>query len=296
MRFGITPLELANIISLVSEGGKVDFHRFSFEQIIRATRERGFSLMEVTMDVGFVLPGGLTERTVTALKAVKDELGLTYTAHLPLWAIEPACPNAIMREASLECLVDAVELVRPLEPEVFVLHATGALAAEFSRLPVSPFIRNIIADQFASLAEESVRELLKRTKLPSRKIALENIEFPFEGTWRVAERLDTSICFDTGHLLAGYSGPIEVLDFVKRYYSRIREIHLHDGGHNPVGGDVVRRFDHQTLGTGALPIEAFLTELQKRRYKGAIIFELTQSQALASLEVIRRCLPDLPID
>jgi sugar phosphate isomerase/epimerase len=296
MRFGITPLELANIISLVSEGGKVDFSRFSFEHIVRATRERGFSLMEVTMDVGFVLPGGLTERTVTALKAVKDELGLTFTAHLPLWAIEPACPNAIMRQASLECLVNAVELVRPLEPEVLVLHATGALAAEFSRLQVSPFIRSLITEQFASFAEQSVHELLKRTKLPSRKLALENVEFPFEGTWRIAEKLDTSICFDTGHLLAGYSGAIEVLDFVKRYYSRIREIHLHDGGHNPVGEDVVRRFDHQTLGTGALPIEAFLTELHQKRYKGAIIFELTQRQALASLEVIRKRLPDLPID
>jgi sugar phosphate isomerase/epimerase len=296
MRFGITPLELANIISLVSEGGQVDFRRFSFEHIIRVTRERGFSLMEVTMDVGFVLPGGLTERTVMALKALKDELGLTYTAHLPLWAIEPACPNEIIREASLECLVKAVERVRPLEPEVLVLHATGALAAEFSRLDVSPFIKNIITDQFASFAEQSVRELLERTKLPSRKIALENIEFPFEATWRIAERLDTSICFDTGHLLAGYSGPIDVLDFVKRYYSRIREIHLHDGGHNPVGEDVVRRFDHQTLGTGALPIEALLTELHRRRYKGAIIFELRQSQALESLEVIRRRLPDLPID
>jgi sugar phosphate isomerase/epimerase len=296
MRFGITPLQLPNIISLVSEDGHVDFRRFSFEHIIRATRERGFSLMEITMDVSFVLPGGLTERTVTALKALKDELGLTYTAHLPLWAIEPACPNEIIREASLECLVKAVELVRPLDPEVLVLHATGALAAEFSRLQVSPLIKNIITDQFAGLAEQSVREFLKRTKLPSRKVALENVEFPFEGTWRIAERLDTSITFDTGHLLAGYSGPIEVLDFVKRYYSRISEIHLHDGGHNPVGEDVIRRFDHQALGTGKLPIEALLTELQRRRYKGAIIFELTQSEALESLEVIRKRLPNLPID
>ena len=287
---------MPNIISLVSEDGQVDFRRFSFEQIIRGAREQGFSLMEVTMDVGFVLPGGLTEQTVMTLKALKEELGLTYTAHLPLWAIEPASPNEIMREASLKCLIKAAELVRPLDPEVLVLHATGALAAEFSRLQVSPLIRNIITDQFASMAEQSVREFLKRTKLPSRKIALENIEFPFEGTWRIAERLDTSITFDTGHLLAGYSGPIEVVDFVKRYYSRIREIHLHDGGHNPLGEGVIRRFDHQALGTGALPIEALLTELQRRRYKGAIIFELTQRQALESLEVIRKRLPDLPID
>jgi sugar phosphate isomerase/epimerase len=296
MRFGITPLEMANVLEMIGEGGSPDFSKFSFVEIIRTVRKHGFSLMELTMDVGYVLPGGLTKETVNALKEVKKELGLTFTAHLPLWAIEPSCPNVYIRKSSIDCLVDAINLVKPVEPKVYVLHATGALASEFDRLQLPSIFKNYITEYFNSLAEQSVKEILKRTKIPSRRLALENVEFPLQATCKLAERLDTSICFDTGHLLAGYSGTISVLEFLDRYYDRIAEIHLHDGGNYPVEENLVRRFDHQALGTGNLPIKDFLSKLQERGYNGTIIFELTLKQAKESLKVIRQHLPNLPID
>jgi sugar phosphate isomerase/epimerase len=284
------------VLQMIGEGGAPDFSRFNFAEIIRIVKQHGFSLMELTMDVGYVLPGGLTKETVKALKDVKKELGLTFTAHLPLWAIEPSCPNTYIRQASVECLIDAVNLVKPLEPQIYVLHATGALAAEFSRLQLPSIFKHFITEHFNNLAAQSIRELLERTKIPPRQLAIENIEFPFEATCKLAEQLDTSICFDTGHLLAGYSGSLDAVEFLKRYYDRIAEIHLHDGGYYSVEDNLFRRFDHQALGTGNLPIKEFLSELQARNYEGPIIFELTVAEAKESLNVIRQRLPDLPID
>ena len=135
-----------------------------------------------------------------------------------------------------------------------------------------------------------------RTKLPSRKIALESIEFPFEITWQIAERLDTSICLDTGHVLSGQSGSTDLLEFLDRYYNRLNEIHLHDGAVKPVNGKRFSYFDHKILGQGDLPIVEFLTTLEERGFDGPIIFELNREEALESLKIIRKFLPDLPIE
>lgn len=296
MRFGITPLELSNIIEIARSGGALDFSRFNFADILRATHQQGFSLMELSIDVRYVLPGGLTEDTVAKIKAVKEELDLTFTVHLPLWAIEAACPNDYIRRASVECLVDAVNFVKPLEPEVFVLHATGSLASEFSRMKLPSLFKGIITDYFVNRAEQSVREILKRTGIPSRSLALENVEFPFDATSKIAERLDTSICLDTGHLISGQSGSIDTLEFVNRYYDRIAEIHLHDGSFQVIGEGLVKRVDHKALGKGRLPTTELLTQLQEKDYKGTIIFELAMKEAKESLQFIRQHLPTLPIE
>ncbi len=296
MRFGITPLELANVIEIAGGGGTPNFSRFNFSDILRATHQQGFSLMELSLDVRYVLPGGLAEDIVAQIKTVKDELDLAFTAHLPLWAIEAACPNEYIRQASVDCLVDAINLVKPLEPEVYVVHATGALASEFSRLELPSLFKGVITEYFVSLAEQSIRELLERTGIPSRQLALENVEFPFEATWKIAERLDTSVCLDTGHLISGQSGSTDALEFVKLYYDRIAEIHLHDGSYREVGGNLVQRIDHKALGTGQLPYVELLTQLQERGYDGTIIFELTMKEARESLQAIRRHLPDLVIE
>lgn len=296
MRFGITPLQFDNTVGIVGAMGKPDFSRFNYASIIREFHAQGFSLMELTLDVRYVLPGGLTEQTVETLLKVKEELDITFTAHLPLWALELATPNQFIRKASVQCTVDAIELVKPLDPEVFVLHSTGALAAEFSRLKLPQPFDRVVTEYFNIQSKQSVQEILDKTSIPSDKLALENIEFPFEATCQVAEALDTGVCLDTGHVLAGYSGDMTIKEFVDRYFHRIREVHLHDGGQVPTGEGMVRRYDHQALGSGTLPIQEFLSELLERNYEGPIIFELSLEEALESLKVIRERLPGFPID
>ena len=296
MRFGITPLQFDNTLGLVGAQGVPDFSRFDYARIIQEHHEQGFSLFELTLDVRYVLPGGFTEKTVDTLVKVKEELGLTFTAHLPLWAIEPATPNQFIRDASVECIVDAIELVQPLNPEVYVLHSTGSLAAEFNQLELPKPFDSVVTEYLNLHSKQSVQEILDQAGIPPDKLALENIEFPFNATWQIAEALDTRVCLDTGHVQAGYSGDITVLEFVERYFSRIKEIHLHDGGQVLSQEGMVRPYDHQALGTGTLPLEEFLSTLLKKGFEGLIIFELTLQEALESLKVIRERLPDFPIE
>lgn len=296
MRFGITALDWSTVMNQLFSKNTLDFTQFDFSEIVRITHEHGFSLMELTLDIGYVLPGALAEHQISSLLAIKEELDLTYTAHLPLWSIEPSSPNSFIREASVNCLADAISVVKPLNPEVYVLHNAGWVGAEFSELNITPQYQTAISTALGGIAEQSIQELITRTKLPSRKIALESIEFPFEITWQIAERLDTSICLDTGHVLSGQSGSTDVLEFVDRYYNRLNEIHLHDGAVKPVNGKRFSYFDHKILGQGDLPIVEFLTTLEERGFDGPIIFELNREEALESLKIIRKFLPDLPIE
>jgi sugar phosphate isomerase/epimerase len=189
-----------------------------------------------------------------------------------------------------------VQRAKPLNPEVYVVHNAGWIGAEFSEFDIGGDDQPMISLIMGNLAEQSIRELIQRTKIPSRKFALESIEFPFEITWSIAERLDTSVCLDTGHVLSGQSGSPDVLDFIDRYYSRLVEIHLHDGSLKRVEGKRFPYYDHKTLGKGDLPIVEFLTTLKNRGFDGPIIFELNRADALESLKVIRKLLPDLAID
>ena len=65
------------------------------------------------------------------------------------------------REGSLDTLVDAVLRLAPLEPEVYVLHATGALAAEFSRMKALETVRPLVMSLFAAQACVSIEQLLR---------------------------------------------------------------------------------------------------------------------------------------
>ena len=296
MRFGITALDWSTVMSQLFSKGSLDFSQFDFAEIMRITHNQGFSLMELTLDIGYVLPGALSENQIARLLAVKEELDLTYTAHLPLWSIEPSSPNEFIREASVDCLVDAIKIVRSLDPEVYVMHNAGWLGAEFGEFDVTPQYKPYLFEVLGGLAEQSIKELLQHTGLPPRKIALESIEFPFEYTWRLAERLDTTICLDTGHVLSGQSGSTDLLDFVDRYHSRLSEVHLHDGAVRPVEGKRFPYFDHKVLGKGDMPIAKFLTALDECGFEGPVIFELNREDALESLKVIRKLLPDFPIE
>jgi sugar phosphate isomerase/epimerase len=296
MRFGIQILDWPIVLEQLTAKGSFDVNQFNFPSLIQRGFKQGFSLMELTGDIGYILPGTLTEHSITEVQRIKEDLDLTITVHLPLWSLEPASPNPFIRKATVKCLVDLVNLVKPLKPETYVLHATGALAAEFSKLKIPSQYREFILEGMIGLAEQSIRELLQQTGISSKQLALENIEFPFEGTWRIAERLNTSICLDTGHLLSGQSGPIEILTFLELYYDRIAEIHLHDGGLIPPKGYNGHFFDHQPLGAGELPIVEFLLELESRKFRGPIIFELTLQEAQESLKIIRQLIPDLLIE
>jgi sugar phosphate isomerase/epimerase len=294
LRFGITALEFLEVAGQVVIDGVPDFSRLDTVELIRDAVSDGYSVVELSLDVKHVIPGSINPETINRLIDLKDELGHAYTVHLPFWSIELATFNEHVRVGSVDSIIDAIELSRPLDPEAYVLHASGDLAAVFSNLNYDSNLVGLISTLLAGFAAASIEDIVSRTEINPRELAIENVDFPFTVLREVIDDLDTSICFDTAHLLARMSGTESVMDFYEDHKDRITEVHLQDATYKEYDGAVARE-DHIALGHGKMNdavLHEFLTELIKDKFDGPIIFELTKDEARESLEHIRSVVPE----
>ncbi len=292
MRYGVVPLEFKPAAKRVLVDGVPDFSRFDILEIVREALDTNhISVIELTLDIEHIIPGALTPEIIDELRKLKDELGHSYTAHLPLWSLEPASFNEYIRSGSVESVVHSIKLTEPLEPEYYVLHSTGPLAAEFSNLDFPREMVMLICTLMAGFSARSIEEIITETEMNPRRLAIENIEFPFEITRNLVDEYDTSICFDTGHLLTKYSGSESVSEFYGKHKDRIVELHLHDGSYHEIGDTAIHR-DHIPLGQGEMPVREFLLELVKDEFDGPLIFELTGSEVMESLAHIAEVVPE----
>ncbi len=257
---------------------------------------QGFSLTELNPDLNVFFPQSFDLPAIERLRRLRQSHGLRYTVHLPLWSLEPASPVEHIRRASVDFLVESAVRFAPLEPEVYVLHATGALAAEFYRMEVIRDVRPLVLNIFQERCRRSVEELLERTGLDSRQVAVETIEFPLDLTLGLAEELDLSVCLDTGHVLAGFPGVTDLEQVLPRVLPRLAEVHLHDGYRRESSNGLARVADHLPVGQGELPLERLLDALEEAGFDGPVIFELNVDEAHASLDAIRACRPHLVED
>ena len=137
-----------------------------------------------------LLPHTYSVEAVKGLVELRGEFNLDYTVHLPLWSIEPSTLVDSVRQGSVQALIELILRTLPLEPIQYVMHATGALAAEFNRMPLPSSIHHVLMLQFQNNARQSLKEILERTGIPSRKLAIETVEFPLELTLELAEELE----------------------------------------------------------------------------------------------------------
>jgi len=288
VRFGIMAMQKDALIPPDLSPDKVLAHLADFDhaELVRGLTSAGFSLIELGGDLAQFFPQTFSPRAIERLAALKQEQGLAYTVHLPLWSVEPSTLLTPVRQGSVRAVIECIQAALPLHPEVCVLHATGALAAEFYRMRLPDAARALILRQFQNCARESLRAILAEAGIPSRQLAIETIQFPFDLTMELAEELDLSICLDTGHVLSGFSGPVELDDVLERCLPRLAEVHLHDSPRPAPGQPVVYGKDHQPLGAGDLDVGRFLDRLAAANFSGPLIFELRVEQALASLDVI----------
>ncbi len=289
MRYGVMAMQLGMLIptDLAPPDMMAHVASFSHAELVRSLYDVGFNLIELGGDLGMFLPQTYAPEQIEALAAVKREEGLAYTVHLPLWSVEPSTPLTPVREGSTRAVIEIIEATRPLDPEVYVHHATGALAAEFYRMGLPPLGKAMLLRQFQQGALESLRTILEETGISSRKLAIETVEFPLDLTLEMAEALDLSICLDVGHVLSGFSGSTDLAAVVNACAPRLAEVHLHDAIIPADPEDPVYGLDHQPLGTGDLDLGAFLDSLAEVGFDGPVIFELKVPEALASLEVVR---------
>lgn len=295
MRFGIDVMhQIDLLIPRDATPGAIPSYvaQFDFPALVRKIAGHGFDPVELGGDLAMFMPPAFSPSTMASLAKLKQELALSYTVHLPLWSVEPSTPLAPVREGSVRAVTDIVRATLPLAPEVYVLHATGPLAAEFYRMQLPETVRPIFIAQFQSYAKESAQAILAETGLPSRKLAVETIEFPFDMTLQMADELDLSMCLDTGHVLSGFSGPIGLFEALERCLPRLAEIHLHDAPWQGPELNIQYGKDHQPLGTADLEVGRFLDRLKGANWSGPLILEMPIQSALASLDAIRQLRPE----
>jgi sugar phosphate isomerase/epimerase len=288
LRFGITALEFQEVAKQVVKDGIPDFSQLDVTDLIRDTASKGWNVLELSLDIQPIMPSVITSKTIDDLIDLKKELNLSYSIHLPFWSIELATFNEAVRKGSVHSVIETIELTKPLEPEAYVLHATGDLAADFSSKSYGPDLMQLIDSLLAGFAATSVEEILTQTEINPRTLAIENMQFPFEFIRDVIDDLDTGICFDLAHLLCKFSGTESIMDFYNAHNDRIIEIHLQDD--NAEGHD-----DHIELGKGIMGddvLREFLLEIIKDEFTGPIIFELSEEEASRSLDYIRKFVPE----
>jgi sugar phosphate isomerase/epimerase len=293
LRFGLTSLNLQTAVDRIVVNGVPDFSRFDVVDIVREGVEAGFGIAEVTMDVRYMVPDSLSPDVIERLVSLKDELGHSYTVHLPLWSLELATFDENVRKGSVQSHIESIKIAEPLEPEAYVLHTTGDLAADFSSRPMSPTTLKLISTMLAAYSAQSVEEIIAATEIDPKDLAIENIEFPFDVTSDIVEEYGTGICFDTAHLITRMSGTESIMEFYEKHRSRITEVHLQDGLYEEHDSAVMRD-DHVPLGTGVMgdsALNKFLTALLNDRFDGPVIFELSKQEALDSVEKIRSITP-----
>ncbi|UCH04262.1 MAG: sugar phosphate isomerase/epimerase [Candidatus Thorarchaeota archaeon] len=291
MRFGIVAIEFIPALKRVIAGDAPDFSRINMVEIVReAAAIEHIQAIEIPMEIEHMVPGSLTPDVISELGELKDELDLSYTAHLPFWAVELTSFNDYIRSGSVDSNVHSIKLVEDLEPEAYVLHSTGALAAEYSRQGFSESVNLVVQGYMNSFAMRSVEEIISKSEVNPLKLAIENVEFPFDFTRDIVDELNTSICFDTGHLLTKQCGDESLSEFYREHSDRITEIHLNDGlaQKNEAGGHQ----DHLVLGTGDMPVREFLLELVKDKFEGPLVFEMPHEDAIESLSAIRNLVPE----
>jgi sugar phosphate isomerase/epimerase len=285
MRFGIMAMQMGLLVPPGQPPEQIlaNITNFDHADLVSRLAAEGFNPIELGGDLSLFLPHTFSPAAIDKLLELKTN-GITYTVHLPLWSVEPSTPLGPVRRGSVEAVTEILRATQPLDPEVYVLHATGALAAEFYNMHISEIARAFLLRQFQSGARESLKQILAETGVPSRKIAIETIEFPFDLTLELADELDLSICLDTGHVLAGFPGWFDFFDVLEKCLPRLAEIHLHDSKRMPQGQRGYGE-DHKPLGRGDLELGRLL--------EGPLIFELQLEEALESLNVVKQTCPQV---
>lgn len=293
MRFGIMEMQLGLLIPSGLSPEEIIAHVIGFDHAThtRQVAASGFRVIELGGDLTLFFPGAYSPAAIEKLLTLKQELGLSYTVHLPLWSVEPSSLLAPVRKGSTQALIEVINATQPLEPEDYVLHATGSLAAEFYRMQLPELARALILRQFQNAAHESIQTILRETGVPSRKLAIETIEFPFDLTLELADALNLSMCLDTGHVLSGFAGEIELFDALELMLPRLAQLHLHDAPLWHAGNPIIYGKDHQPLGAGNLDTGRLLDRLAEAQFMGPVVLELTLEEALASIQVIRQLRP-----
>ena len=190
----------------------------------------------------------LTE--VSHIRSLAEDLQISYNVHLP----SDICLGAVntdRRHRSIAAVVETLERVAPLSATTNTLH----LAVDDS-VQTSDDVK-----AWQSRCIESIDELVRRTKIPSRKLSVETLDFNPKWLVDIVESLDLAICIDVGHSLRfGY----DLATTISLFQARTAVYHLH----GVAGGK-----DHLSLKRLAAAAGTILTPILQN-FRGTVSLEV----------------------
>ena len=285
LKLGIISVDWESIIDEARMAGTS--YRFNVLKPVERAVAAGFKHIELELDTFYVIPNSFTAEVREKLLQLRDEEGVSFTAHLPIWSVDLSWLNEHIRRASISTIVESIKMTEFLEPMYYVIHATGDQASKVYRELKGKKEVEFLLLPLLKRAKESLEEVISKTEIDPRRLACETVEFPLSFTLELVEKYDTSFLVDTGHVLSGQMETTNVFEVVEKVRDRLVGFHLHDGYHRVINGEVVRK-DHLPLGSGDLPVKEFFQLLLDYNFSGPIVFELSLREAIESLEYLRK--------
>jgi sugar phosphate isomerase/epimerase len=270
---GTTTLSLAGWIANPQQPAESRAHRLrAIRQIIEGY---GMRAVELTLDLQAIYSSVFDVGFYESVAELQRELGFVCTVHLPFLWVEPASLNETIRQASVDCLRQAVETTHAVDVHAYVLHLWGFTTGQVLPQLREPVQRQALLGALLAQASRSLSALCDIVE--PADLCVENLEDSlFDLALPLIEQHRVSICLDVGHL-ALQGG--DALAFLAQHRDRIREIHLHD---------VKPARDHLALGQGQLDYAALLEKLAEVNYQGPVILEVNTKadleQSLAALK------------
>ncbi len=181
---------------------------------------------------------------------------LPCTVHAPFCDLSPGAFDALVRQASLKRLKQALRVARYFDPEVVVLHSG-----------YHPGYHKERAKQWQALTKGALEDLTLEAERYGLHLALENVFEPEPDLLtEIVEEIDSPIlgyCFDAGHALAFAKSSWQ--PWLSSFKGRLFELHLHDNH-----GDWD---DHLPPGRGKIPFPKIFAYLKRQGLNPVFTFE-----------------------
>jgi sugar phosphate isomerase/epimerase len=147
------------------------------------------------------------------LQTLADDQDVSYNVHLPM-DIRLGAVDAEQRHRSISVVAQTLERVAPLDATTHTLHLTVD-----DRVQTSADLK-----AWQSRCMESLEDLIQLTKIPSRCLSVETLDFNPQWLVDIVEPLDLAICIDVGHLIRfGY----DLASVIDLFRQRTTVYHLH---------------------------------------------------------------------
>lgn len=266
MKFGTTTVPIAGWV--VDPSDPEGMRQKRLQAVERIVDGYGLEVVELSLDLGMIYSKIFDKDFYQSAAELQKQLDFKCTIHLPFMWLDLASINEPVRQASVESIRQAVELVKPLFVETYVLHLWGTTTIQISNLMVESLQKEIFSEAILAQADKSLGEI--KEFINPFNICIETLEAPdFDFVLPLIEKHGTSICLDIGHL-AWQGG--NAVSFLERNSEHIREIHLHDASVETVGGER-RVVDHLALGKGQIDYRSFMQKLLEFGFDEIVILE-----------------------